>query len=368
MAYGLAGHGIETHVATTDDNGPDRLNVPLNEPVIDGGVVYWYFPRQTHFYICSLPFTEWLWRNAKNYDLIHIHFVFSYCSNVAAWIARRRGIPYIMRPVGVLNRWGIRNRRPWLKRVSFAVVEKPLLSGAAFVHYTAEQERVEASDLGFVHTSMIIPNPVEISHASREELQGRFRSRYPELGGRPLIVFLSRIDRKKGLDLLIRAFRQVVISYPDAVLVIAGDGDRDLIDTLQRDVHEGGIDASVFWVGFLNGIDKFEALADADIFVLPSYSENFGIAIVEAMALGVPVVITDQVGIHNEVAEHCAGIVITPTAEPLIKAIHTLLSDAHLRLRLGQNGTALVHSEFDAATVISKVVGAYREVLGKSNL
>src|SRR5581483_7423217 len=126
------------------------------------GAIYRYFPRQTSFYLFSLPFTTWLWRHAADYDLIHIHALFSYTSNAAAAIARAKGIPYAIRPLGVLNRWGMEHRRPGLKKLSFALIERPLLRDAAFIHYTAEQERVEAAECGFRDKPMIIPNPVEI--------------------------------------------------------------------------------------------------------------------------------------------------------------------------------------------------------------
>src|SRR4051812_28010897 len=169
MTRGLAERGIETHVASTDDNGPFRLDVPLGRPVSENGVVHWYFPRQTPFYLVSLSFAAWLRRHIADYDLIHIHCVFSFCPNAAAWGARRKGVPYIIRPLGVLNRWGMMRRRPLLKRLSFALLERRLLGAASFVHFTAEQEQLEASALQFPHRPVIIPNPVDVSGATRGE-------------------------------------------------------------------------------------------------------------------------------------------------------------------------------------------------------
>ena len=363
IAKGLSQRGIETHIATTDDNASSRLAVPLGRPVEEAGIVCWYFPRQTSFYQCSLPFAAWLWRHAKEYQLIHIHTVFSYCSTVAAWIARRKKIPYIIRPLGVLNRWGIQNRRPALKRFSFALVERPLLCGTALVHYTSEQERLEAAQLKFLHRSVIIPNPVEIPACSREDLRGQFRNRHAGLKGRPIILFLSRIDRKKGLDLLLQAFREIRQKYPEAALVIAGVGDAALVDELRTYAANSGVGDAVFWPGFLEGTEKLAALADADIFVLPSYSENFGIAVVEAMSMRVPVIVTDQVGIHHEISAHGAGLVVGTSAKPLIDAIERLLCDGDLRRTMGQNGAALVRSHFAMDVVMDKLVGTYGEIL-----
>jgi len=132
--------GITVDVATTDDNGPTRLDVVLEHPVIDEGVTYRYFRRQTRFYSFSWPLTRWLNEHVVDYDLVHIHALFSYPSISAAFWAQRYRIPYIVRPLGVLTRWGMRNRRPWLKRGSFKFIESRILSGAAAVHYTSEQE------------------------------------------------------------------------------------------------------------------------------------------------------------------------------------------------------------------------------------
>ena len=358
ITRGLARQGIETHVATTDDNKPAPLEVPLDRPVEEDGITYHYFPSQTRFYLCSLPFTNWLWSCAGKYDVIHIHAVFSYCSNVAAWIAYCKRVPYIIRPLGVLNRWGFENRRPVLKRLSFALIEKSLLGRAAAVQYTTEQERDEAADLKFAHYPVVIPNPVDLPDAGNVR-QGEFRAQYPELTGREIVLFLSRIDPKKGIDLLLPAFRDVLRKDAAVTLVIAGDGDSSLVRNLRRLASELGIEGSVLWPGFLTGSKRMAAFADADIFVLPSYSENFGMAPVEAMRMGIPVVVTDQVGIHKEVSEGRAGIVTPPAIAPLASALTLLLREAGLRLEMGRNGAPLAAARYSVGMVAGRLIDLY---------
>ena len=306
----LAERGIETHIATTDDNGAERLNAPLGAPVMERGVTYWYFRRQTRLYTCSLPMTTWLWRNVSKYDLVHIHALFTYTSTAAAWIARAKGIPYIVRPLGILNQWGLRNRRRLVKKLSFQMIERGMLEHAALIHYTSEQERAEAGPAGARAPFMIVANPVDFDPADRQRLAGKFRARYPMLANRPLIVFLSRIALKKGLDLLIPAFARVRQRLPEAALVIAGSGDPDLVETVKKSISETGLNDHVVWPGFLHGDDKAALLADADLFVLPSYSENFGVAAVEALCFRTPVIVSDQVGIHHEISKYHAGLVV----------------------------------------------------------
>jgi glycosyltransferase involved in cell wall biosynthesis len=361
VARGLARQGLDTHVATTNDNQPAPLEVPLGKPVEEDGVIYHYFPRQTRFYICSLPFSNWLWRSAAEYDLIHIHTVFSYCSNVAAWIAQRKAIPYIIRPLGVLNRWGFENRRPVVKQLSFALIEKRLLSRAAVVQYTTEQERDEAAGLGFPHRPVVIPNPVEMAQTG-SEVRGQFRAQYPELADRRIVLFLSRIDPKKGIDLLLPAFREVLRQDPRAALVVAGEGEPSLVDRLHRMASELGIADSVFWPGFLSGARRAAAFADADLFVLPSYSENFGMAPVEAMGFGLPVVLTDQVGIHKEVSDASAGIVTTVSSESIASALLLLLREDRLRPEMGHNARRLAASRYSVEAVASRLRDLYVEL------
>lgn len=189
------------------------------------------------------------------------------------------------------------------------------------------------------------------------------RRLYPELQSKRVALFLSRIDRKKGLDLLIPAFAGVLREIPDAALVIAGDGDAALTQSLRERCHALGIEKSVYWPGFLSGPAKAAALADADVFVLPSYSENFGIAVVEAMALGVPVILTDQVGICREVAASNAGLVTAPEVDPLRSALVRLLADDAARATIGRNGAALARSQFSPPVVLKKLTEAYDSVL-----
>src|SRR6185437_4176721 len=113
LAQGLASQEIEVHIATTDDDGANRFDVPLGVPISRGGVFYWFFPRQTRFYKFSHPLRAWLEAHVADYQLVHIHALFSYSSVAAARSAHRRNVPYIVRPLGTLNRWGMENRRPW---------------------------------------------------------------------------------------------------------------------------------------------------------------------------------------------------------------------------------------------------------------
>jgi glycosyltransferase involved in cell wall biosynthesis len=347
------------HVAATDDNGPGRMVVPLGQPVQEDGVTYHFFPRQTRFYTASWPLARWLGQEVASFDVVHIHALFSFASIAAAAVARRRAVPYVVRPLGTLNRWGMANRRPLLKQISFALFERRILAGAAAVHFTSEQEVHEAADLGVPLKAAVIPNPIAIDADLLGAAKGGLLARYPALVGRTVILFLSRIDPKKGLDLLLPAFAQAHARRPDLSLVIAGDGDPAYVAELRAEAARLGIGSQVVWAGFLAGNAKLAALADADLFALPSYSENFGNAVVEAMACGLPVLISDGVGIHREVQAANAGVVVPCNANAIATALLLLADDPARRRAMGVRGHAFVQDRFSPASVARQFVALY---------
>jgi glycosyltransferase involved in cell wall biosynthesis len=356
----LSREGVETHVATTNDNGPELLSVPCGVPVAQGGATYWYFPRQTRFYTVSWPLADWLAAHVSQFDLVHVHALFSFSTLPAAFWAHRRQVPYIVRPLGTLADWGMKNRRRWLKRLSFRFIESVVLKHAALVHYTSEQERAEAEALGVRTAAAIIPNAVP-NHGG-PYVAGEFRARYAALRDRRIVLFLSRLDPKKGLDLLLPAFAALRRQVPDVSLVIAGAGDADFVNGLKARAQSLGIAADVVWPGFLDGNDKRAALADADLFVLPSYSENFGIAAVEAMAAGLPLIVSDQVAIHREILQARAGLTVRCDVARLADALARLLADSTLRRSMGESGRALVARRYSSRAVTAELISVYNQI------
>jgi len=362
LASSLVSAGVETHVATTNDNARELLDVPLGTPVREDGVTYWYFPRQLRFYTASWPLGAWLAAHVADYSLVHIHALFSFATLPAAYWAHRRNVPYIVRPLGTLNQWGMANRRPWLKQASFRLLESRVVKHAALMHYTSDAERMEAESLDVRTASVVIPNAVRDAAGVVEP--GAFRRRFGISDDRQVVLFLSRLDQKKGLDLLVRAFATLRTRVPKALLVLAGNGSPDFVARLRADAAAAGLtNADVVWAGFLAGEDKVAALADADVFVLPSYSENFGIAVAEAMAAAVPVVVSDQVAIHTDVASSRAGLVVPCDAARLAEALERVLSDGASAAVMGQRGAALVHRSYSTEAVTAKVIDAYHRVL-----
>jgi glycosyltransferase involved in cell wall biosynthesis len=361
MADGLAELGVELHVATTNDNAAGLLDVKVPCHYASRGVQWHYFARQCRTYTTSLGLTQWVQKSLIEFDVAHIHAVFSWASTSSAWLAKRKGVPYLIRPLGILNRWGMTHRRPLLKKVAFQLTERPILEGARAIHYTALQEQLEAEELGFKAPAVIIPNPVEFPQSIPSA--GSLRAEFPQLQGKFVAVFLSRISEKKGLDLLIPAIARARRNHPSLELVIAGEGATGLVEGLKKLAVEHGVEDCVHWTGFVEGDRKWASLADADLFVLPSYSENFGVAVVEAMGVGLPVLVTDQVGLANDVAEHDAGWVTKCDIEELAQALSEAASQPILARQRGQNGQSLARRQYSVGAVCRRIIHLYEDIL-----
>jgi glycosyltransferase involved in cell wall biosynthesis len=176
-------------------------------------------------------------------------------------------------------------------------------------------------------------------------------------------LFLSRIDAKKGLDLLIPALAAMKGRGVPLALVIAGQGEPAFESTLRREAARLGVESELVWGGFVRGRDKLALLAEADLFVLPSYSENFGIAVVEAMACSLPVVVSDQVAIHREVGRAGAGVVVPCQVEDLAGALTRLAASADARREMGARARALARGCFSLDRMTTRLVEMYEEIL-----
>lgn len=314
MARALVQSGVCVDVACTDDDGSGlRLRAVIHgQPVthVDGFRVF-YFPKQTEFYKVSFPLLFWLLRHAGEYDVVHIHTVFSFSTLAGALAARLSSVPYLVRPLGVLNAWGMKNRRRWLKAMSFFLLDKPVLNGASVMHYTSDLEAAEAEPLNLKPAAVVLPLGMDLSNFSKMPPRESLAQQWPQAAGRKVILFLSRLDEKKGLPVLLEAFATVHQECSEALLFIAGDGDGELQQSLRQQAVRLGIEPNILWAGHLSGDLKFAALAGADLFVLPSRSENFGIALLEAMAAGLPCVTTPGVALACD--EVCRdALVLTP--------------------------------------------------------
>lgn len=360
MERALARQGVVVETATTDDEGPGLRNAKAGgQPLEENGALHWYFPKRMDFYKPAPAFAGWMAREVGRFDLVHIHALFSFMSTVAARTAHRKGVPYIIRPLGTLNAYGINQRRPWLKRLSMQLVESQLLRRAAAVHFTSEAEALEAHSLGIPLRPAIIPLAVEDSPASTSLENSRFAG----MRGAPCVLFLSRLDAKKNLEGLLDAIPLLVRAAPGLRLLVAGDGAPDYVATLRARAEALRISGLITWAGHVEGEAKAAAFASADVFVLPSFSENFGIAAAEALAAGLPCVLGEGVAIAREVVQAQAGVAVKTDARSIADGLRRIIADSDGRMRMSSNAARLAQEHFSMQAMGEQLERLYTDIL-----
>jgi glycosyltransferase involved in cell wall biosynthesis len=280
-------------------------------------------------------------RSAERADFITLHSVFSYPVLAGYALARRYDKPYGLWPHGVFA--PVQRRvSPGKKWLYSSVVGRRILDAASLLFYSAEGERSEALELALRAPSVVVPHGVDTMRFESLPEPGAFRHKYLRGHLGPLVLFLGRLNIKKGLDLLIKAMARVRRDVADVRLAIVGGGHpQDFTDQVSRWVSEAGISDLTVMTGPLDQHETVTAFTDCDLFVLPSAAENFGHAMFEAMACGRPVICSDSLNYAHEVARWDAGIVVPRIPEAIAAAIVELLVNPNRRITLGVNGRAL---------------------------
>jgi len=294
-----------------------------------------------------------------NADMVHIHSLWEQIQHRAARLAMAQRIPYIIRSCGMLDPWSL-NQSKLKKRIYMALRLRKNLDRAAVLHFTTDLERDLTAPLKLKPTALVEPNGIDLAEFHTLPAPGQFRARYPQLGDRPVVMFLSRIHAKKGLDVLVPAFAQANLS--DAMLVIAGPDDDGYLADVQAMVKQHGLQERVIFTGMLRGQERIAALVDADLFCLPSYQENFGIAVVEAMAAGKPVVISDQVNLHAVVTANGLGAVVPTQVNAVAAALQTWMADKPARLQAGQKARDFTLGAYDWQHIAARWAEHYAQI------
>jgi glycosyltransferase involved in cell wall biosynthesis len=331
LAAALTRRGHDVHVYTTSVDGEKDLDVRLGQPVDLDGVAVHYFrvPALRRLY-WSPSLGRQLRKAIAGFDIVHLHSVFLWPTWAAARAAARAGVPYITAPRGMLVREMIQRKSRLLKNAWITLIERATFVRAAGVHVTAELEAEELRAFGWPLPEVTwIPNGVDWPAEHPPRSAGPFAS-LPER----YVLFLSRISWKKGLDRLITAWQWV----PDMPLVIAGNDDEGYRPKLEALARSVGVADRVHFIGPVTDAHKWALYEEAELFVLPSYSENFGNVVAEAMAMGCPVVVSPEVGIAAMVKAREAGAVVDCDPSNLATVINDLLTDGLKRSQMGLRG------------------------------
>lgn len=356
LASALAAQGHDVHVYTTNADGHGVSQVPLDQPTRLDGVTVWYFRTSIGRRIYrSTAMHRALCLNVASFDIVHLHSVFLWPTSVAAQVARRASVPYVLSPRGMLVGDLIRRKSSLAKRAWIALFERRNVEKAALVHLTSEIEASELRALGFRCARLaVVANGIQLPTC---ELSTNGSSMNETR--RPYVLFLGRLNWKKGLDRLIAAMEQVT----NADLLIAGNDEENYRPELDALVRKHGLVDRVRFLGAVHGQRKWELLASARVLALPSYSENFGNVVLEAMASGRAVVVTPEVGMASVVQEFHCGVVSPGDPAYFALAIKRLLENRELCENMGRAGRRVVESRYTWHEISQQMIDLYSQIL-----
>ncbi|BAY36695.1 hypothetical protein NIES2111_10260 [Nostoc sp. NIES-2111] len=360
----LRNAGVDAEIATTNDNGDDLLDVPIGKLVEYKQVPVQFFRRfspkvnSIREFAFSKDLTTWLWQNVSQYDLLHVHAIFSYPSTIAMTIARLQRVPYIVRPLGQLCEWSLQQSYQ-KKQLYLKLIERANINYSKCIHFTSEQEQQEAAPLKLRSPSFVVPHGLYIPHLIPDARQ-RLRQQLNLPDDEPIILFLSRLHPKKGLDYLIPALGK--LSNYRFTFVIAGSGDADYESKIKSLVITHNLQNRTHFRGFVKGENKDSLLQGSDLFVLTSYSENFGVAVVEALAAGIPAIITPGVALANMVTQEKLGYVAEFDVTAIATSIKQALDTPQEAKARGDRARKFISENYTWDCIASKLISVYSEM------
>ena len=357
LCQGLQRAGVHVEVLTTAANGPTDLAPSPPEGSEYQGVAVRYvpvaFPRRFFGGRLRGPLAAALSRA----DLCHIHGIWNVPEWTASRLARARGISYVVSPRGMLQPGALRHGR-WRKRTAFRLFERATLARADLLHATSEAEATALQSLGLKVPVVVVPNGVDLAAASSAE--PGFRSRLGIARDAFVIVFLGRIHPIKRLDLLAAAFATLRETHSAAHLILAGPDERgDLADIMSRlTAHAGFVHA----LDSVTEEEKWALLRDANVSVQCSDSESFGLAVVEAMAAGIPVVVTRTCP-WPEIETRGCGFYVEQSAGAITSALRQLVMNRIRATEMGERGAAFVREHYGWEAIGRRMAASYAELL-----
>jgi len=362
--------GIEAEVVTTNDNGFDLLDVPLGNRIIYQQIPVWFFPRLSpaihsiREFAFSRELTAWLWQNIANYDLLHIHAIFSYTPTIAMVISRLHNIPYIVSPHGLLCDWSL-HQSTRKKQIYLSLIERENLNHSKALHFTSKQEQDEVSRLGLKSPSFTLPLGLSNSNGI-PDARLRLRQELQLPDDQPLILFMSRLHPKKGLDYLIPALSK--LQHHQFTFILAGSGSPEYETEVKTLLSRYQLEDRTHCTGFVIGEMKDLLIQGSDVFVLTSHSENFGISVLEAMAAGLAVIITPGVGLSSVVTSHRVGYVPQLSVDEIASSIAQCLANPQEMEAMGNRAHYLISEKYTWKQIIKSLLVVYTSVLQRISI
>lgn len=360
LVQSLSHVGIQVDVVTTDANDHDTLPVACNTWHQQQGYRIQYFSCwNSSDLILSLPLVRWLSQHLKAYDIVHTHTLFSPIISLTQWLCDFYSIPYIITPHGMLEPWAL-NNKTFKKKLYFHIFEKHALAHAKAIHTISTAEKIQVAKLKSAQ-AFLVPNGLSPEAYQALPVSDLFFQKYPHIKKNRIILFLGRIDPKKGLDMLASAFAKVHRDYPDTHLVVAGPDSINYLPTVKEYFFCGGCISSVTFTGMLSGDLKLSALSAASIYVSPSYSEGFSMSVLEGMAAGLPCVLTKgcnfpEAGIAN------AATIVEMDATSIAQGLTQHLANPEQAVLMGIRAREFIFQNYTWESSARKLKDLYAKV------
>lgn len=359
LARSLREADIDAEVAAVEfpGNGAPMLSddypdVPIH--LLRGGRIARFTP--------SRPFREWIFEHVADYDLVEIHEIFAFPPIYAHRAATQHGVPYILNTHNGLNPRDLR-KRALLKAVFRRPVLRPILRDAARLKAATQLECDEMNTYGIPTARVIVPLPVEPIEPSGDSQ--RFRRRYGIAPDATVGLFVGRFDGQKGLDLLIPTWGAAVRENPHLHLALVGAGSKAFEADMRQWIRQSGIEGGTAMPGFLSGLDRSDAFAAADFYIQLSWHENFSYTVAQAMAAGLPCLVTDRIGVSADVRA-CNGGLVCPAEKPAaIQALRELLARRLEWKAMGDRARTHFAAHLSIGANTHRVVELYREVIAE---
>jgi glycosyltransferase involved in cell wall biosynthesis len=362
LANSLGSLGLEVDIVTTNLNGSSILDVPLFTWLEEKNYRIQYFPA-LYFkdYKISFSLAFWLYKNIHSYDVINSHAIFS-LSNIPCYLFSFLNQKIsVIHPHGMLDGWAL-NYKSWKKSPYYTLIEKPALKSAQAIRVLTSSEDQNIKSLAIETPTYLIPNGLDPQIFINRINPAIFYEKFPQTRDKHLVLFLGRIDPKKGLDLLAPAFAKVNQEFPNTHLVIAGPDNVGYLPTVKKIFKNLECLDAVTFTGMLTGDMKYAALSVASIYIAPSYSEGFSMSILEGMASGLPCIFTTACN-FPEAKEAQVAKVVEVNQEEITEALLWCLSNEEAAKEMGQKARQFILENYTWDKIAVKLVEVYRSII-----
>lgn len=351
-------------IITTNANSKEKINVSLNTWVTQENYQIKYFDCwHKNDFVLSFPLIKWLNSHVSYYDIIHTNTIFSPLVTLVQLICRWQRKPYVVTPHGMLEPWAL-SHKAWKKQMYYALAEKVALQKASAIQVLASSEGNCLHNMQITTPLVTAPNGIHKQEFANLPSAELFYQNFPSTRDKTLILFLGRIDPKKGLDLLAPAFARSRALFPQAHLAIAGPDNIGFTPTVQSYFAKVGCLEAVTFTGMLAGSLKYAALAAATLYIAPSYSEGFSMSVLEGMASGLPCIITTKCNFPEAGVAQAAHIV-NIDANEVANALIECLSNPQQAKEMGDRAREFIFANYTWEQSAQKLSAGYKKILNK---